>query len=325
MAGKITPIRKPGKSTSPGKPAKATTPSPRPASTGPRTAAGKAAASQNAVAHGATSPQLLNDAERAQFTELLQSLQVEYPSTNPLVRLQLERIARLKIQLDRVQDVIDASFLAERLSKTGMDRAAEAMGLTDDEVAQMARMLIQQMHGEVPDGLVDKQLLAVALELIEIDEYRMLTTHEEFQTYLPTFCQYISDQAKERDEKLEKHLSTRQLDPSRLEPAPEGKKLPDVRFGVTFNFGDQAAEKATDIRSVSVGKLQLAAGWMRQQTWQFVRRVYRMRDMEPLMHAAQEAAMPDPDKLDRLMRYQTTINRQLSSAMGELLVIFKRS
>ena len=34
--------------------------------------------------------------------------------------------------------------------------------------------------------------------------------------------------------------------------------------------------------------------------------------------------MPNFDDLDRLMRYQTTISRQLSTAIGELMVISKK-
>lgn len=35
------------------------------------------------------------------------------------------------------------------------------------------------------------------------------------------------------------------------------------------------------------------------------------------------ATIPDLDKLDRLMRYQTSLQRQLSTAMGELLAILE--
>jgi len=37
----------------------------------------------------------------------------------------------------------------------------------------------------------------------------------------------------------------------------------------------------------------------------------------------EHAALPDLDQLDKLMRYQTTINRQLPTAIGELLAMTK--
>ena len=61
-------------------------------STGPISGAGKAKSSKNAVLHGATSPQLLNDAEKRNYDTLLNELRESYPSANPLVRMQLERI-----------------------------------------------------------------------------------------------------------------------------------------------------------------------------------------------------------------------------------------
>ena len=35
-------------------------------------------------------------------------------------------------------------------------------------------------------------------------------------------------------------------------------------------------------------------------------------------------AMPSPDAMDRLMRYQTSLDRQLSKALGELLHVIDR-
>ncbi|BDU57297.1 hypothetical protein LMORI2_02790 [Limnohabitans sp. MORI2] len=55
-----------------------------------------------------------------------------------------------------------------------------------------------------------------------------------------------------------------------------------------------------------------------------MKKIFRVREMSALAEVTQEAALPDPEKLDRLMRYQTTISRQLSSAMGELLELTRR-
>ena len=39
--------------------------------------------------------------------------------------MQLERIARLKVQLERIQDVVDASFVVERLAMDDFERACD--------------------------------------------------------------------------------------------------------------------------------------------------------------------------------------------------------
>lgn len=316
MAEKITPLRKSNKSSQT-----------EHTSTGPKTAGGKERSSQNAVIHGATSPKLLTDAEKKTYAILLSELQAEYTSKNPLVRMQLERIARLKVQLDRIQDVIDASFEAERRSKPNFERASDILALTDSERSQMARWLIDRMQGEKPEGLVDQELLTVSLELSEIDEYGLLTTHEDIELYLPSFCKYIIDQATDRNQTLGDYLSTRQIDLAKFEDPPKGKKLPDpskLTFRIIFPDAPKEPEPQPELRDVSVKTLQLSAAWFRLETWEFMKKIFRMREMSALAEVTQEAALPDPEKLDRLMRYQTTINRQLSSAMGELLELTRR-
>jgi hypothetical protein len=242
--------------------------------------------------------------------------------------MQLERIARLKVQLDRIQDVIDASFEAERRSKPDFERASDILKLTDSERAQMARWLIERMQGEKPEGLIDKELLTVSLELSEIDEYGLLTTHEDFELYLPSFCKYITDQAADRDQTLETYLATRQIDLTKLDDLPKGKKLPDpnkLTFRFIFPDAQEEPEHLPKLGDISVKTLQLSAAWFRLETWGFMRRIFRMREMSSLAEVTLEAALPEPEKLDRLMRYQTTINRQISSAMGELLELVRRS
>lgn len=195
MADKITPLRKSNK-----------TSVTEHVSTGPKSADGKAKSSQNALMHGATSPKLLTDDEKKTYASFLADLQAEYTSKNPLVRMQLERIARLKVQLDRIQDVIDASFEAERRSKANFERASDILQLTESERSQMARWLIERMQGEKPEGLVDQELLTVSLELSEIDEYGLLTTHEDFELYLPAYEQKL--QGHHRGESTKPYTQT---------------------------------------------------------------------------------------------------------------------
>ena len=42
------------------------------------------------------------------------------------------------------------------------------------------------------------------------------------------------------------------------------------------------------------------------------------------MQLLTDSAMPNSDEMDRLMRYQTSMDRQLSKALGELLVVIDR-
>jgi hypothetical protein len=44
-----------------------------------------------------------------------------------------------------------------------------------------------------------------------------------------------------------------------------------------------------------------------------------MADYEALLPIEEQATTPDFDQLDKLMRYQTTLQRQLSTSIGELI------
>jgi hypothetical protein len=48
-----------------------------------------------------------------------------------------------------------------------------------------------------------------------------------------------------------------------------------------------------------------------------------MADFRKLGPIEEQATTPDLDQIDRLIRYQTTIQRQLSTAIGELLALTK--
>jgi hypothetical protein len=52
-------------------------------------------------------------------------------------------------------------------------------------------------------------------------------------------------------------------------------------------------------------------------------RTQKIADFRKLGPIEEQATTPDLDQLDRLMRYQTTIQRQLSTAIGELLALNK--
>ena len=54
-----------------------------------------------------------------------------------------------------------------------------------------------------------------------------------------------------------------------------------------------------------------------------ITRSERVGNLQRVSEIASRAALPDLDKLDRLMRYQTTVNRQLSTAIGELLELLE--
>lgn len=306
-------------------------------STGPRTAAGKQRSSQNALVHGATSPRLLDDQEREAYQRLLQALRQQYPSSNPLVQMQLERISRLKVQLERIQNVIDASFVAERLLAAAPDYAAQRGRLTEksNELLdwQLAKTFakLSANFGSWLDNYKG-ELLTVAAELRTLEDVDRLQTHADFLRYLPAFCKYvieqaIADETSTADAVAEIRQSPYAIPSSIIEPWLRALRASLQRSEPRSTYTDARkapySGPAQRITDVSVDDLKICAVRLQEQMMGFLKRVNEMQELESRVKLSQDAAIPDPEKLDRLMRYQTTINRQLSSAMGELLELVR--
>ncbi len=295
--------------------------------TGPTTVAGKARSAKNALVHGATSPQLLDDAERTRYAQLLTALQMHYPTPHPLVQLQLERIARLAVQLERIQGVMDAAFIVERRSQSAFERACTALHLSDDEQAHLLVTRIARLQGRAPPASAEAQLMAAVGEIRAVGDPALLTTHQQFLTIVPKVCRYLVEQARWHKLTLSEYLLTRQADPAqsaRVAAAANRDELaaaPDVKP----TGGAVDDDIAAAVLEVAPEILQRAVMWFSQHRRALFNAQTREQQLEALTEAVQAASVPELDKLDRLMRYQTTINRQLSTAIGELLELTRRS
>jgi hypothetical protein len=77
------------------------------------------------------------------------------------------------------------------------------------------------------------------------------------------------------------------------------------------------------IKNTELKELKRAAEWYGQEIMRMIVRTQKIADFRKLGPIEEQATTPDLDQLDRLMRYQTTIQRQLSTAIGELLALTK--
>lgn len=174
-------------------------------------------------------------------------------------------------------------------------------------------------------NLVDRPYagpIPVAVELTGIDDMDLLTTHEEFIKRAPIFCNYLVKRAVEAEVDITNYARSKQIkEPVREVSWGNGRRgnktteAPPVQ--VRLIGPDEKYEINTDVRDVDVVDLVKTANWHRLELMRIITRSERVSEI------ASQAALPDLDKLDRLMRYQTTVNRQLSTAIGELLDLLK--
>jgi hypothetical protein len=297
---------------------------PKKNSTGPVSESGKAISAKNAIVHGATSPRLLNDAEQNKFDSLLVELRKSYPTTNPLIGLQLERIARLYIQLERIQTAIDAQFEKGRLLSNIYESAAKSLHMDDETIS--AAMNYIMGFGNLGD-LVSKNLISVDLELNELTESKRPKSHEDFLLKTPKFCRFLHEEA------IENHLDIKDFIAQKVPQI--SKNLPDhyperpnpVRFTLIYaNYRN--GSRLPDVfeaqfKNTEIEEIKRAAEWYTMGIARFLMLTQKIRDFQKLISIEEQATTPDLDHLDRLMRYQTTIQRQLSTAIGELLALTK--
>ena len=282
---------------------------------GPVTKDGKAVSSGNALKHGATASKLLNQNEKDRYEELLAELATEYHSNNPLIKLQIKRITGLTIQAERIQEVIHASFMKSRMRSNTAAKLITSFEQENARIEELAGRLFNNRN----TGLIENSR-TIALELMGATEIDTIPSNEEFINRLPLTSQYISDQAMEFNiciheflvDEVSQYSKTHQelCDTISQESASESENP-------VTNFAN------SNIKNVNLMLLKLFAVWNAKILTDFLSGPEQALNLKEFIHIEEQAMLPDAGEMDRLMRYQTTLQRQLSSAIGELLAINK--
>jgi len=287
---------------------------------GPKTAVGRQRVSSNALKHGATSSRFISEAEKARFDKVIHDLQEHYQSTNPLVHLQLERIARITIQLERIQNTIDAIFLISRARSSTYEMLMESLKM-DQREQSMAASSFSGLDKEVRSELVDNDKIDVSKELI-----KSLTpfprNSQEFLDRCPLLCRHLYDKALEKSMTVSDYID--QELPS-IDNASEKRSILVRALTHLNGKGENAIERdyEDEIMATEYRKLKNAAIWYVGELQRTTSTIQKIDDFKELLPAQEQATIPDLDQLDKLMRYQTTLQRQLSTAIGELLILTK--
>lgn len=286
---------------------------------GPSSEAGKQKASQNAVKHGATATRLLTPEEKQRYESLLEALQQQYQKKNPLINLQLERIARLTVQLERIQMVMDASFQKSRIHADVIDNIMNLLELDDDQKQLVAQITTEsntsaRLHNHTHTAL-ENEFFTYQLE------NEGIYTQEDILKNLPCLCtalfkksalldvtidEFIYKNLRDRYQKH--HIINTDLDDLDLNTDP-----------------DTQAAIAEEIRETDLDILRLAIDYYTPGYTSTLKSKIDADKLRELMDPEGQSIMPDLDQLDKLMRYQTTLQRQLSACIGELLALNKNS
>lgn len=291
---------------------------------GPVTAKGKLASSQNAIKTGLTTKQLLNDHEFTRLNQLIADLGKYYSGANPLIQLQIEKIARLHIQLERIQNAIDTLYRRSEMNPPRKEKKDYShidlailnlhlrirLGLFDSSIIQKIRKALLGMklktilaeplirnHGNEDDQyrpIINQSSLLGAYLYAEADFYR-----QDISNYLKEKTAAVTNSrgAKDLYQKLNIEV---------LNNAIDLMGSPDIEQSII-------TEDCYEFRQFNY--------WFELQLSHIFDQLDELeRLIEPEATFA-KVPIPNFDDLDRFMRYQTTISRQLSTAIGELRVL----
>ena len=233
--------------------------------------------------------------------------------------MQLERIAKLNIQLERIQNTIDAQFLRSRALSRGYHELARHLDM-DRETKSLALNLAMGFGGK--EKIIDMGKVDISNELNYWVDSERPSNHEDFLDKTPRFCEYLFNEATKHDLTVKNYI-----DDKVPRQKPEGNEPYSQSINFRIVFADQKPELNLNIeegiKNTELKELKRAAEWYGQEIMRMIVRTQKIADFRKLGPIEEQATTPDLDQLDRLMRYQTTIQRQLSTAIGELLALTK--
>ena len=282
---------------------------------GPVSAAGKAISSKNAIKHGATATGFINDQEEERYKILLNDLRAHYKFDNPLIKLQLERIARVTIQLERIQNIIDATFQKCRAEIHVESKLMGELNMSaDQQLAVTLDKLLPDNTDEKLEGMILAESIGLSLSKPE--------TFEDLMKYAPTICQDIYNNAIKKEKSVKDYVNgmIKKFDdkPNQYSNydirvvAPNGIKKPITLLPLEESFLELDNDALPGLIKWKLHEIREAN---EEKT--------KLTDFKRLLPIAERATTPDLDHLDKLMRYQTTLQRQLSTTIGELIALTK--
>lgn len=297
-----------------------------PSQGGPKTLKGKSISSQNAIQHGLTAKQLLNPQELSRYENLVQDLAKHYGTPNPIIPIQIERIARLQIQLERIQIAIDGLYHRSNFEKPNKNQVD--LSQIDSEVLQIRMRMIlglldQSLLDKINNVLINAEIKSILSQIPDATEIENENQERPIISQASLLGAYLFAEARFYKADFKKYLDDKVKAISNTKNSKtlyESINLEILGLAIDiFNAPDLEEKIFTD----DFYEFYLFKNWFEREIAKVPNQINAIKNLERQEKNQLNISMPNFDELDRLMRYQTTISRQLSTAIGELLVLVK--
>jgi hypothetical protein len=305
-------------------------------STGPKSAKGKAKSSQNAVSHGLTSNRLMPD-EIIMVEEFTRELNEYYKPESPLEVLQIQRIAFCRAKLAKLIDIeLAGREVARKLIELEPRRVVDRLTQFSLPIRTLALKSIEGVSLVQSIG-IDRQMLRSIHQEIR-DMVEELRSPEDLPRLLPKLCSSLmhpnflpsGGQGIGEDQRLKiLVLRIEELSEPKLDLEQKGafeQLLRQVHLHSDFSQDDENNKFVRRYRAGPGGyhesvfkDLKLIAGLDTTQS-QVEQALLSFEEMKGWMIRSADISS---EESDRMMKYQTMLERRLSSSIGELLELRK--
>jgi hypothetical protein len=280
-------------------------------STGPISNKGKKIASQNAIKHGLTSvdPSSLPKSEQTEFQLALEALQDEYQPQTATEMIMVERVAMLFQKMKRLQRIENTLFEVAKKDASTNEMVFKSLGLKEKNELILASITQILKNHNMNEKIFSAEILDELQKISRSTSYEPNDFIKDFPHCYQLALKYSDDNKMPIQDYL---LSTYNPERYSNEIFQRNKKNAPLHIS-THNpseiFPSMIESFLKDLNMKYQNELKLNRA---------------IEDYPAQKELLMNKAMPSDKDMEKLMRYQTTIERQFSKALSDLIVLIDR-
>jgi len=280
-------------------------------STGPITSAGKKVVAKNATKHGLTSvdPSTLPQSEQEEFQSVLEALQDEYEPQTATEMIMVERVAMLFQKMKRLQRIENTLFEVAKKDASTNEMVFKSLGLKEKNELILASITQILKNHNMNEKIFSSEILGELQKISRSTSYEPNDFIKDFPHCYQLALKYSDDNKMSIQDYL---LSTYNPERYSNEIFQRNKKNASLYIS-THNpseiFPSMIECFLKDLNTKYQNELKLNKA---------------IEDYPAQKELLMNKAMPSDKDMEKLMRYQTTIERQFSKALSDLIVLIDR-
>lgn len=186
----------------------------------------------------------------------------------------------------------------------------------------LSKMLLGEISKEELNSFAEKEVFS---ELPYLALHKKFKNQQEYLDKTPEFCKFLYEEANERKLGIKKYIAQLTRNKKIVNQSQiTGIEITFVNPGDVLKEKEQSNNSLQDsILNTSLDELRDAAEWLSDEYTKIFKILAKFENFMDLLSIEKESSTPNLDDLDKLMRYQTTLQRQLSTITGELLALTK--